>query len=144
MRQLEPEGLARLMPKGGVVRVCHNDLNPLNILVDPNETFLIDIEYSNYNFVEYDLANFINESHIDYAVEESPFFAEIEPVRPEYVGFVVRKYLEIADLQVDLRNFVENVRKCMALSHLNWACWAILYKKCTVQFDYVRHAEYRI
>lgn len=39
---------------------------------------LIDFEYVSRNYVGYDLANFMNESCIDYSLAEYPFFTYLE------------------------------------------------------------------
>lgn len=44
-----------------MIRLCHNDLNNLNIMVsNQKRIYLIDYEYSKYNHVAYDLANFLS------------------------------------------------------------------------------------
>lgn len=57
--------------------MCHNDLNPLNLfkLDYPNKRILfIDFEYAGTNYVSYDIANFMNETTIDYSIPNSPGF----------------------------------------------------------------------
>lgn len=51
-----------LLPKSSnkMVRLCHNDVNNLNIMVTSKEIYLIDFEYARYNYVAYDIANFIS------------------------------------------------------------------------------------
>lgn len=38
----------------------------------------IDFEYTGYNYISYDIANFMNESTIDYQCTEYPFFKFIK------------------------------------------------------------------
>jgi len=54
----------------------HNDLHALNILLlDKTEQVkLVDYEYSCYNYRGYDIANFLNESAIDYTVSDYPYY----------------------------------------------------------------------
>ena len=57
--------------------MCHNDLNPLNLfkLDCPNKRILfIDFEYAGTNYISYDIANFMNETTIDYQVSTTPGF----------------------------------------------------------------------
>lgn len=80
------------------IRLCHNDLNNLNImqLRDSGDIFLIDFEYSRMNYLAYDLANFLNECAFDYTGSSSPGFElkteliasqeEIRQVSETYVG----------------------------------------------------------
>lgn len=44
------------------------------LLGKEKEVFFIDFEYSRYNYIAYDIANFLNESAIDYTLDEYPFF----------------------------------------------------------------------
>ena len=55
------------------IRFCHNDLNNLNIFTSPS-VVLIDYDYAAYNYLAYDIANFLNESTINYCVDAFPFF----------------------------------------------------------------------
>jgi thiamine kinase-like enzyme len=54
----------------------HNDLLAGNVLIreGDNKVIFIDYEYSCYNYRAYDIANYFNESVIDYNVTETPFF----------------------------------------------------------------------
>lgn len=71
MDYLQEDKLAELRKKltprqPDTVKLCHNDLNNLNIMLNENQTYLIDYEYSRYNHIAYDIANFLNESSINY------------------------------------------------------------------------------
>lgn len=52
-RKLMPESHASL-------RFCHNDLNNLNILLGDQVLYFIDYDYVGYNYLAYDIANFLN------------------------------------------------------------------------------------
>lgn len=45
----------------------------MNIFSEP-DVLLIDYEYSSYNYVYYDVANFLNECNINYSIKEYPYF----------------------------------------------------------------------
>lgn len=47
-------------------RLCHNDLVPGNILVSPNNVYLIDYEYAGNNIPLFDLVSLINENNRTY------------------------------------------------------------------------------
>jgi len=72
---LEIRGVLCTMQKS-TVRLCHNDLNNLNMMLiaGTNDVRFIDLEYSRSNYLAYDLANFLNECAFDYSVKEPPFF----------------------------------------------------------------------
>jgi len=42
------------------VHFCHNDLNNLNILMGKGKLYFIDYDYVGYNYIAYDIANFLN------------------------------------------------------------------------------------
>lgn len=66
---------AELLPKTKEsVRMCHNDLNNLNILFNQDKMHFIDFDYVKSNYLAYDIANFINETCIDYSVKHYPGF----------------------------------------------------------------------
>ena len=52
----------------------HNDTQENNFLSTGTETKIIDFEYSSLNYRGVDLASYINESTIDYSVEEQPAY----------------------------------------------------------------------
>jgi len=54
----------------------HNDLHARNILLldKSSQVKLVDYEYSCYNYRGYDLANFLNESAIDYTSSDYPYY----------------------------------------------------------------------
>ena len=62
------------------IKLCHNDLNNENIMLvsDKKQVYFIDYEYSRYNYVAYDIANFLNEAAISYRKPETPYFEVLE------------------------------------------------------------------
>lgn len=59
-------------------------MNNLNIFFSAkanagNRVKFIDFEYCGYNYVAFDIANFMNESHFNYSVTEDPFYELVRP-----------------------------------------------------------------
>lgn len=76
--------------------VSHNDFLNGNILKLSNDSLkLIDFEYCSYNFPMYDLANFINESLVDYTPTMEPYFSFNPDKRDsdEHVSKMVKYYM---------------------------------------------------
>lgn len=65
------------------VKVCHNDLNNLNILITAGNVYLIDYDYADYNYIAYDIANLINETSFDYSPLTYPGFKIIKTYSEE-------------------------------------------------------------
>jgi len=77
--------LMEILPKGkDSVVFSHNDLHSQNILVleKSQKIVLIDYEYSSYNYRGYDIANYFNESTIDYNNPEYPYYSIDEKKYP--------------------------------------------------------------
>lgn len=74
---------------------CHNDLNQLNIFLIEEEVVLIDYGYCSYNYPLYDIANFLNESSINYQHPEPPYyeFSEINFPNFTQLEFIIVNYL---------------------------------------------------
>lgn len=55
---------------------AHNDTNSTNMLFDPHshQIYLLDYEYSGYNYRAFELGNFFNEQLWDYEVPTPPYF----------------------------------------------------------------------
>lgn len=60
------------------------------------ETYLIDYEYSRYNHVAYDIANFLSESSINYTLESTPFFEFLDDLLPtrKQIEWICEQYLK--------------------------------------------------
>ncbi len=87
------EVLRELVKKANVdVKFCHNDLNNKNIFLLGEKILLIDFEYSAYNPVSYDIANFLNEQTINYDYPDFPHFSTIGDVSTEFIQKAVSYY----------------------------------------------------
>ena len=74
------------------VKVCHNDLNNLNILKSGTDVYLIDYDYADFNFIGYDIANMINETSIDYTPPNYPGFEVIKVYPQEELELMAKHY----------------------------------------------------
>ncbi|KRX02634.1 Protein kinase-like domain [Pseudocohnilembus persalinus] len=74
------EYLKQIQPQGEEFNfIGHNDINQFNIFYSDTKEIgqqiqFIDFEYCSKNYAGYDIANFLNECCIDYAVDKFPFF----------------------------------------------------------------------
>ncbi len=138
----------RLIEEGcdSPVVFCHNDLLSGNVLVsEDNAVYLVDFEYSGWNYRGFDIGNFFCEAMggtIDGLVQPERY-----PSRDARVTFC-RAYLaereggHPADAEVqDLMNEVDLMSK---VAHLYWGFWALVQSAGnTVDFPYVKFAEQR-
>ncbi|CAD8179736.1 unnamed protein product [Paramecium octaurelia] len=92
------------------LKFCHNDLNQLNIFntsKKDKEIIFIDYEYCSYNYPSYDIANFLNESAINYQHEEAPFYVLEEDnfnTAPIQAHFLALSYIlnkECTQMEID-------------------------------------------
>lgn len=62
---------------------------------EEKKIILIDFEYAGKNYISYDIANFINESSINYKFEEYPFFEFRQELSKdeEYLRYFAKNYL---------------------------------------------------
>lgn len=101
------------------LRLCHNDLNNLNILFEGDKMHFIDYDYVGSNYLAYDIANFIAEASIDYSLPHYPGFTVIK-------HFTIQEINDIAHMYPDYYPGLElEVRKFMCVSSLYWAVWSI-------------------
>ncbi|CAD8206045.1 unnamed protein product [Paramecium octaurelia] len=92
------------------LKFCHNDLNQLNIFntsKKDKEIIFIDYEYCSYNYPSYDIANFLNESAINYQHEEEPYYVLVDdnfntaPIQAHFLAlsYIINK--ECTQLEID-------------------------------------------
>jgi thiamine kinase-like enzyme len=135
-------------PDQGLFVINHNDAHPLNILKSQNfeQIYLCDFEYSSYNLIGFDIANYIIES----------FFLLTAEIFPFYQTFTQKNFCELSEdryynIYLDFFEIFENehasdfrmfnsfsklLEKCktrdyfyrvMGMSSLMWFVFAVIY-----------------
>lgn len=68
--------LYEICPDKGLFVIGHNDSHPLNILInsDHSKAILCDYEYSAYNYIGFDIVNYLIESCYYLSADEFPFY----------------------------------------------------------------------
>lgn len=71
--------------EGSGLVFSHNDLLANNVLIKQpsGEYVFIDYEYASYNYAIFDIANYFNESTLNYDVSEPPYFGILPPPSQE-------------------------------------------------------------
>ena len=128
--------------------INHNDAHPLNILHTPKyeKIVLCDFEYSSYNLLGFDIANYLNESLFLLQADNFPFYQYI--TKGKNVEYSEDKYFEVylsffenfekdnLDKFKDFKGFEGIINKCktkdyyyrlIGLSSLFWFIFAIIY-----------------
>ncbi|SBS87851.1 choline kinase, putative [Plasmodium ovale] len=134
---------------------CHNDLQENNIINTNKCLRLIDFEYSGYNFLSADIANFFIETSIDYSSSTYPFF-HID--KEKYISYENRKlfineylsiYLDKSPISPD-KKIIDQILEAIEVqalgAHLLWAFWSIIrayQTKSYNEFDFFLYAEER-
>ena len=127
--------MIKSIPSIGIC-LCHNDLQKNNILVekDTNDIRLIDFEYAGYNYVEFDIANFLCELSIDY--DDNEF-----KINTDDLSFI-HKY--VCDLYMPNNDeLVKNLRIFIIAAHYLWSVWAIIKSTSNDSFDYMKYCMFR-
>jgi len=126
----------------GIV-LCHNDLQKNNILVN-KDTFdvkLIDFEYSGYNFIEFDIANFLCELQIDYTEDCFEFHDCNVNDMKNITKLICNIYTESEEKSLQLFN---NLELFTMAAHYMWIIWAIIKSANKSSFDYIEYANKRM
>lgn len=79
----------------------------------------IDYDYVGVNYLAYDIANFLNETTIDYCSEEYPGFGLIKELTFEEISMITKYYPGY------YANMETEVLKFMCVVNLYWAVWSI-------------------
>lgn len=135
---------------------CHNDLQENNIMNTNKCLRLIDFEYSGYNFLSADIANFFIETTIDYSHNAYPFFIINKKnyisyeSRILFVTTYLSKYLDDSTAASDqdiIDQFLEAIEVQALGLHLIWAFWSIIrgyQTKSYNEFDFFLYAKERL
>lgn len=99
------------------IRVCHNDLNSLNILLG-EEIYLIDYDYVSPNYIFYDIANYMNEAFISYQ-EDFPGFKVVNT-------WNIKSIVEAISLYPKYEKGMEaKIIYFLCVANLYWAIWSL-------------------
>ena len=118
------------------IRLCHNDLQKNNILVnrDTKDVKLIDFEYAGYNFVEFELANFLFELTVNYTSDSFKIHdIELSKIHERVCQLYMPDRPELAN----------SLRVFTMAAHYLWATWAIIKSRSSGPFDYIGYAKAR-
>ena len=134
------------------------------MLKGQDRVVFIDYEYCSVNFPFYDIANYFDETRLDYDVYEPPYFGFIPPredeqeMRVRFIDFynicwdfpkeeVKVRFEELRKLPkyVERRNkMLEDLVVGRLLCSLMWGWWAIIVSKNPhISFDYLKFAKMR-
>lgn len=120
------------------IALCHNDLQKNNILVKNDEVKLIDFEYSGYNFVGFEIANFLCE--LSFKLHDDRF--EYEAVNETVYKDICNEYANDPVKGAELYNSIDFFTIC---SHYVWIMWSIIKANCEKNnFDYIAYAMKRL
>ena len=128
--------------------LCHNDLQPRNIVLLPNNKDIrfIDMEYSSYGWPAYDLVNYFSEF-----CGILPWDETLYPSLEERISFISAYLAALHRCPVDavqaevLQRLVEEVDALQCLPHLFWGVWALVQNKHSdIAFSFEEYAEIRL
>jgi thiamine kinase-like enzyme len=157
-------------PEKGILVINHNDAHPLNILHDPEnkKIVLCDFEYSTYNILGFDIANYLIESLFLLQADSFPFYQYYSKTNNEelnedkyyniYLMFFDKFEAANEKLFTDFKGFKTIIEQCrtkeyyyrlIGLSSLFWFVFAVIYLdydslKNKAGYDYFNFAMDRV
>lgn len=140
--------------------LCHNDLNPGNILVcegdekQVEEMYFVDYEYAGFNYRSYDLGNFWCETFINNHFSISPYFQvfpDDELIQNKQELFI-RAYLSalkaIDKTKVNNEEIQRTITEMISFSlgsHVVWGLWGLAQSEVTnISFGFEAYGLKRI
>ncbi|AFZ80815.1 choline/ethanolamine kinase, putative [Theileria equi strain WA] len=135
------------------VMFCHNDLHIKNIIATYHGLRLIDFEYSGFNYVGYDIANFFAEITFCYDVDIPPYFRVDESLELSrdlkvlfasvYLSEVTSSNVMPSDSEL-VEEFLRSIEIHSLGPMLFWSFWGILMvtqPEANVCFDYLAYSK---
>ncbi|UVC49971.1 choline kinase [Theileria orientalis] len=118
------------------VLFCHNDLFALNILDIQHGVYLIDFDFSGFNYVGWEIASFFRELTIVYDTGAPPYFMSYKKLElsNEFQSFFVAVYLsQLLDKNVlpsddVVKEFLGTLEIHYLVVDLFWTFWGIIMK----------------
>lgn len=123
--------------------MCHNDLQPGNILVTDRGAVFIDFEFAAMGSPVIDIANLFCEAAYDYG--EYAFHTECLPNDSESIEFM-EEYMRGHPHVSRTMEMMPLVWKAMGYSHFLWYLWAVCNSRmgCAENFDYSKYGNSRL
>ena len=122
-------------------KLCHNDFQQLNVLVDSNNNyFVIDFEYASLNYIYYDIANYFAECALDN--KELKYNKQLYPNKEKRCEFY-RKYFNNSYSEDYYNEFDFMVLNFSPLVEYTWYIWAIIKYTSTNSPDYLTYGKIR-
>jgi ethanolamine kinase len=131
-----------------VVGPCHNDLNIANTMISPDGGIrFIDFEYTQRNFLLYDIANHFNE----YAGFDGQWtWLLTQDQKREFLRAYHEELAKLSfggevDVQGDFAAELAMVEYLELASHVGWVAWSIAQAaNSSIDFDFVKYAAQRL
>ena len=119
---------------------CHGDFLAGNVLYKAGSNQgLIDFEYAGYSYGAFDIANMINESHIDNSEPEWPYWGFVEKYKADNARIAkwVKAYGEGIDFWVEVKVFI-------CVNNFYWALWGLTMVPSWERGDFLDHMSYAV
>lgn len=132
-----------LKDKSDVV-FCHNDLLLKNFIKGEDNVYLIDYEYSGYNYRAFDIANHFNEwCGFDLNWDNYPSEDTQRRFFMEYCKNYYNK--DEKDLREEVDKLYEDVKWFELASNYYWGVWALIQEALSsIDFDYVNYGNAKL
>ncbi|BAM40385.1 choline/ethanolamine kinase [Theileria orientalis strain Shintoku] len=118
------------------IMFCHNDLFSLNILDTQHGVYLIDFDFSGFNYVGWEIANLFREITIVYDTGMPPYFMSDKNLELsyEFQSFFLSVYLsQLLDKNVlpsdkMVKEFIDSLEIHYLMVDVFWVFWGIIMK----------------
>ena len=130
-----------LIPRDGTIVLAHNDAQENNVLIhleDNEDMILIDVEYSGWNPMAFDLANYFNEcvcenTNVKYYFSNYPTKEEREHVCTLYNQIYFEQFMDPRPTGTfeeywseTKEKFIADVNKCILVNSFYWSVWIMM------------------
>jgi thiamine kinase-like enzyme len=123
------------------MKLCHNDFQQLNVLVDStNKFYVIDFEYASLNYIYYDIANYFAECALDNT--ELRYYPHLYPNKEKRCQFY-KEYFNNLYPNNYYEQFDNLVLNFCPLVEYTWYVWAMIKLISTNSIDYLTYAKIR-
>jgi len=124
------------------MKLCHNDFQQLNILVDAsNKFYVIDFEYASLNYIYYDIANYFAECALDNT--QLKYNIKLYPSKEKRLDFY-KEYFNNEYPNEYYEEFDFLVSQFCPLVEFTWFVWTILKYISTKSSDYLTYGKIRL